>query len=787
MMNFILALLIGLGAYSVVFLASLLIKMLIKKENFKTLFIDFDNILRFGTFLVLYLIFLLIIYLAYSSAAILTFITLSIATSLVTILLPFKSLINKLKNKQFKEINYFHLVGYCGAVLILILEVTAFSNNTARQDDNALNVPFTSALITENDGELKENTLVFDHQRGYLILDNQEHNIKSIYFDFSSEVETRIQIDVYTYYGENTFGFRKDYKFNPNYNDFEYFDLSEYKDSDYLKFQFVIDETNLRNSAEVSPITLHQMVINKAQPFIFNVARFVLLIAAFSLILLVIYKGKALVFKEIDNIAIVEKIILMLCGVGLIYIIINALICFPTHFVSVDKISGDNNAIYYQLFDAFRKGQVHLDSTFGISNLQELANPYEPSTRNFGYLWDHAYYNGKYYCYYGAAPVILMMFPIYFISGMKYVPSILLTLEIGTLFSILAFILAALGLVRLTLKKINLPTLIFVLVGAIFTSLLFGNTIYKVGDFNEGIYRIPYAYGLGFLFLMFTMLFKAYHNSKLRILYLGIAGLSVVLMMASRPTLIFAALLAIPLLIKIVLDKYPLKQKIIDLIPMVSVVLVGAVIICIYNYVRFDSIFEFGQTYQLTLTDNTKLAYSKDGILPTLSQYYIMPPSFNAKMFPFIDFGYGDFVAKYHVYNAGSIGLFFFPMLWSAFLIPFIFDKNDDLFMRIVHYASPFIVFFLAFTTYCFAGVCPRYVVELTAVATLFSVVPILKLFAMAYENKKMSSLVVLIVVVSLSSFMGFNLLFSGFDGWKEADQHGLLEVMRSIFNQYNI
>ena len=787
MMNFFLALLIGLGMYGGIFTITILFKKFIKHLDLKSSFYDWNNVFRAGSFLALYLIFLLIVYLSYERSSVLSIILLALATSLSVIFIPFKEVINKVKNKQFKEINYVKTVGFLGTIVLLILEVTAFSNVSFKKDDQAIEVPFDSALIVQNTGTVNDDSIVFDHQRGYLSFDNTAHEMKAIYFDFSSDDETRIQIDIYASNNGVDYYFYEDYKFNPNYSEFEYFSLEKYQQENYLKFQFVIDETNVYNTSELKPITLHKIVINRAFPFVFNGLRFALMVSGLSLILLVISKGRDLLFKEIDAVKKVEKAILILTGIGLIYLIVNALVCSSTHFVPIDQVSGDSNAIYYQLFDALRKGQLHLDATEGIDKLNALSHPYEPENRNFYYLWDHAYYNGKYYCYYGIAPVLLVMFPFYLLSGLRYVPSVLLVLEIGTLFSILTFLLAITGLIKLMFKKINIPVLVFALIGALFTSLLFSNTIYKVGNYHEGIYRIPYAYGLCFLFLVYLMLFKAYQNSKLRIMYLGFAGLGVVLLMASRPTLIFALIMTIPLLLKIWLEKYPIKQKIIDNIPMVSVVLIGAVFICLYNYLRFDSIFEFGQTYQLTLTDNTKLAYSGKGILPTIGNFYILPPQSTHSQFPFFEYGYKDYFERYHVYNAGSVGLLYFPMLWGVFAMPFVFNKKDDLFLRIMLYISPLFIFVLAFTTYCFAGVCPRYVVELTAIASFFTIIPLLKGFEKLYELNKITAIVSLTVIVLVSSFLGLNLLFGGFDGWKEADQHGLLEILRSIFNHYNI
>ena len=54
---------------------------------------------------------------------------------------------------------------------------------------------------------------------------------------------------------------------------------------------------------------------------------------------------------------------------------------------------------WIQQFDAFQKGQLHLDLEVDPS-LSELENPYDPNQRaDATYHWDRVYYEGKYYSF----------------------------------------------------------------------------------------------------------------------------------------------------------------------------------------------------------------------------------------------------------------------------------------------------------------------------------------------------------------------------------------------------
>lgn len=87
-----------------------------------------------------------------------------------------------------------------------------------------------------------------------------------------------------------------------------------------------------------------------------------------------------------------------------------------------------------QQFDAWMKGQANLDLNPDIY-LKEIKNPYDKTERTYvdehgeylhtytgldvqlPYWWDHAYYNGKFYCYFGPAVLLTFYFPFYFLTG----------------------------------------------------------------------------------------------------------------------------------------------------------------------------------------------------------------------------------------------------------------------------------------------------------------------------------------------------------------------------------
>ena len=83
--------------------------------------------------------------------------------------------------------------------------------------------------------------------------------------------------------------------------------------------------------------------------------------------------------------------------------------------------------IYIRQFDAWKKGQIELDLEVD-RRLAELENPYDPTQRKQSgarYNWDYALYDGKYYSYFGIAPILTVHAPIYAVTGK--LPNIALT------------------------------------------------------------------------------------------------------------------------------------------------------------------------------------------------------------------------------------------------------------------------------------------------------------------------------------------------------------------------
>ena len=159
---------------------------------------------------------------------------------------------------------------------------------------------------------------------------------------------------------------------------------------------------------------------------------------------------------------------------------------------------------YEQQFDAFLKGQLNIDVVPDI-RLSIMSNPYDEGTRRtegFSYLWDRAYFNGKYYSYFGIAPILLIYYPFYLLT--KTVPEANTVCYILTVLSAIVIAFLVIKLQEIFVKKPNFIMLIL----SIFACEL-GSLIYMV-QASADMYYTAVASGILFLSLFLLCTFSAY-------------------------------------------------------------------------------------------------------------------------------------------------------------------------------------------------------------------------------------------------------------------------------------
>lgn len=375
--------------------------------------------------------------------------------------------------------------------------------------------------------------------------------------------------------------------------------------------------------------------------------------------------------------------------------------------------------------------------------LKAMDNPYDSEKRdNEGvpYLYDVAYYDGHYYNYFGIAPILISILPFRLITG-NYLPT--------CIFNILYVVIAVFALYglykKLVDKYIKKISLYNFYLG--FYAILFASNIFTL--FRGMKYDIVIASGIAFLLIALNLSLSIYKNPKFKILKLILLGITTALVVLSKPNLIVYYLLILFFVLCTMKDK-TIKEKIKDL----SFVAVPLGVLAIFqmwlNYVRFDSILEFGAQYQLSgLNVTTSMGFSINKAYAVIMEYLFRIPTINPLNFPFIFANHDTaFTAINEVcYENRLVGLAIIPILW-AYLLNRDVKKEEGLkyFINVCLITSVLGMLVAG----CTGGICEAYAIDFKLILSIGAVILLLKWLEDRREDKNKIFLILCITTILL-------------------------------------
>lgn len=428
----------------------------------------------------------------------------------------------------------------------------------------------------------------------------------------------------------------------------------------------------------------------------------------------------------------------------------------------------DINNVYAMTLEAWEKGQVYMDFEPSEERLS-LENPYDNSVREFYFDWDYAFYNGKYYCYFGCAPVALLYVPYYELTGnvlpLNWAYCIMTEAVIVTLFGLI------LTLVRKFCKR---PPLILLLLGLV--SAVAGSGVLFGLNYSDR-YHLCILTGMFGLFLALWTGFAAMDSSyavrttkqlrKLslqrakkdngehleqeeipmpvspytvkkrenwkRFVLLAVSAIGTVITAASRPNMLLYVLILVPVFLHLLFRKdLKLSAKITSAACYLIPVAAGAAAIMWYNKIRFDDPFQFGSIYQITV-DNTaanKITLSR---LPAAIAVYFFGGLDQLNDFPFLRTKYSNIANRQmYLYVEGTIGAFTLPsVLLGALSFPFVWKrwkrKHSGFVRRVILAMIAVLVVALAWVDFSMAGVILRYALDILVILSVLSTILLLQ------------------------------------------------------------
>ncbi|MDD3054038.1 MAG: hypothetical protein PHG84_06550 [Endomicrobiaceae bacterium] len=345
----------------------------------------------------------------------------------------------------------------------------------------------------------------------------------------------------------------------------------------------------------------------------------------------------------------------------------------------------------------------------------------------YWYLLDTSYYKGKIYMYFGITPILLFYLPYNFLTNTYITDGIVVFICCSLIFLLSLFIIK-----RLSYRILNeeIPFFIQVL------------SVFLIGLCNYSLILLvrPSTYEVAIVVGMVLILFSIYFfinycfNIKYKkdIVICLIAFLSS-LAVGCRPHYVFfIPIIFISILAVDIVDNIKKQTKFYHFLLFFVPCMFYGFILGLYNYLRFDSIFEFGFKYQLNDKNLMKWFFEFKELFMGLKYNLFQFPVLH-KIFPIFSTVQ---ISDLKIGNEFAIGaIYIFPFILVTLFIP----KIIKYFLKINKYIS--IIFLLISSMFIInllvvssIGVVQRFVFEYMSIAVIIS---LLSFYFIYEQNKK--------------------------------------------------
>jgi hypothetical protein len=443
---------------------------------------------------------------------------------------------------------------------------------------------------------------------------------------------------------------------------------------------------------------ISQIAVNRQIPFYFSGLRLFVVSMLFFAIILFVYKplrAKAAywLFEYKFDPANKKQTVVYICLV--ILTIFYAWFCDYTT-TNTKAVMNTPIGLRYNayLVDALIAGKTNIDH----GHPELLLNAERPHNKwwlrlngyegKVEFTGDVCYYNGKFYSYYGIVPIALLYLPYRLITG-NYLS------HHAAMFVFASIAVVFLALLWRFLVKKYMPNARFAFVLLSFAALFFASYFFA-NVRSPGVASMTPIAGIAFLIAGAFLLLKSVDKENINRLLLFFACLCFALSVGCRPNMVLASILVPAVLWK----RRSWKLAVFILIPYIMV----AIPLCIYNYVRFDSIFEFGFRYCIGQTEGTAVSMNPIGKIHRMFIIFILYATrlfIYSPHFPFVELvppaGFYTYTFGYPVaYNQGG-GLINFPILFCLlYLFKNILRKDNPsgFYLSLIFFVIPVVMIF---------------------------------------------------------------------------------------------
>lgn len=457
-------------------------------------------------------------------------------------------------------------------------------------------------------------------------------------------------------------------------------------------------------------------------------------------------------------------IIVISCAACLLWISIVSLFSANGLYYIMDCFKNNQvEAIFSLQADALLDGHAYLKAT-PPAFMSEMDNPYNRAERvrlvketGETFCLDFAFFEGRYYSYFGIIPTLIFYLPFLAITGIPAKNSFfIVAMSVIFIFTLSQTVF---DLCKKICKDCSLGHYILM-----FLTVLFGSIFIYVAR-TPYIYSVAFSSALAFTSagISFWLRGKDKGLSKIRLI---LGSVCMGLAIGCRPTFGVFILLAFPIFREEIKERlFFSKRGLANTLAVILPVFFIGLGLLYFNYIRFGNPLDFGSTYNLTGTDYVHREF-KTGFLAFGIFEYLFQPVNISGTFPYISSLYGwgnepvDFMG--YIFIDPLLGGLFTtaPVLLLSFLV---FKRRESLKRHDLFYfciTALALAALLLFTDLEMAGITLRYQLDFAypvALCTAVIICDILNDPAVKSE-KKLHKLVGDIIIALVIFTVLFNL-----------------------------
>ncbi len=380
---------------------------------------------------------------------------------------------------------------------------------------------------------------------------------------------------------------------------------------------------------------------------------------------------------------------------------------------------------YNLLAQGFRSGQLRLKKEVP-PGLTRLADPYNPTANEpyqFGPdgLHDLSYYKGRLYLYFGVTPALILFWPFVALTGhyLSHRLAVLVFCTIG--------FLASVSVLYAAWRRYFSDVRVWVVAaGALALGLA---TIVPVILPRSDVYEVAISCGYMLTMLALGAIWGALHKPERRCWWLAAASAAYGLAVAARPTLLFGAVILLVPVIQAWRERRRAWTLLVAAIAPIALIGSG---VLLYNALRFDSPFEFGQHYQLAAVPSATFQYFRPRFFWFNFRVYFLEPVRWSARFPFVHktalpslpVGYQQVEYPFGILTN-------IPLVWLAAAVPLAWRRRSGTeasALRSFAAAAAWLFVVCALPLAFFSSAIMRYEVDFVPVLVLLAVIGLLGL-----------------------------------------------------------